>query len=152
MSIALIKNKITDEEGFQVRVKGKTKYFSTRRYGFKEAKQMAETHEQKLFLIVGKPARYSAASLTGAERAKRGILGMHFSYTPSHACDIAYPYVRGIGCNADGKQIAFGYSIEKHGIEGALKLAILARKRMGCTTPSLKFLIDRVEKWLKESV
>ena len=67
---------------------------------------------------------------------------------PSAAGDWLYPYVR-ISVHVRGHQVQRSYSINKHGHEGALQLAIAARQFAGHAPPSIDAALRALRRFLK---
>ncbi len=137
MAIQEIINQKTGEHGYQVRVKGKTKYFSIKKYGgkrdtLKEAK-LAEKEILKELGIKSSSERLPQEGL--GKRNTSGVLGIHIQWRAHRNSDNAYAYLNGSWKDKDGKPRMFGYSVDKNGLKSALKMAIAKRKASKLPVP-----------------
>jgi hypothetical protein len=77
-----------------------------------------------------------------------GLSGIRFAWLRSAAGDWLYPYVK-ISVHVRGRQRQHSYSVNKHGEDRALMLAIAARLRAGYITPTLETARVALRRFLK---
>lgn len=139
MAIQEIINQKTSEHGYQVRVKGRTRYFSIKKYGGKRATlKEAKLAEQEILKEMG--LKSSSERLPQENIGKRntsGVLGIHIQWRVHHQSINAYAYLSGSWKDKEGNSRMFGYSIDKHGLKGALKMAIAKRKIAKLPVPDI---------------
>ncbi|PTQ89516.1 hypothetical protein [Agitococcus lubricus] len=132
MAIQYIHNKITDEMGYQVRVKGRTRYFSIKKYGGKrKTLKLAKIAEKEILDEMGLKSSSEKTMVTSMIRNTSGVLGLQVQWRSFRGSENVYPYITGSWRAKDGKAHIFGYSIEKHGLKGAIQLATAKRKAAG---------------------
>ncbi len=129
MAIQEIINSKTGEYGYQVRVKGQSRYFSIKKHGGKRATlKLAKAAEKEILDQLG--IKSSAERLYTSQPSNRntsGVAGIHIQWR-AYGSGNVYPYVSGSWKDKEGKQRMFGFSIERHGLKGALQLAYARRK------------------------
>lgn len=130
MAIQEIINAKTGEYGYQVRVKGQTRYFSVKKHGGKRSTlKLAREAEKEILKELG--IKSSSERLPNDKLGKRntsGVLGVHIQWRTNRGSSNVYPYLSGSWKDTDGKPRMFGFSIEKHGLKEAVKLAFAKRK------------------------
>ena len=129
MSIQAINSGST--QGYQVRVGprlgGLTKFFAVRKYGgAKKALAQAREAERSLQKLVPPSRSRSGARLTVSANNSSGVVGVRPRY--SMFSDIPYLYFVS-SWSIDGKSHCTGYSAEKHGLIGALTMAMEKRAK-----------------------
>lgn len=129
MAIQEIINSKTGEYGYQVRVKGQSRYFSIKKHGGKRATlKLAKAAEQEILDQLGiKSSSERQQSTKPNRRNTSGVSGIHIQWR-TYSSGNVYPYISGSWKDKDGKQRMFGFSIERHGLKGALQLAYEKRK------------------------
>lgn len=130
MAIQEIINQKTGEHGYQVRVKGKTRYFSIKKHGGKRASlKLAKLAEKELLDALGiKNSRERLPSQGLGKRNTSGVLGIHIQWRQYSDSSVSYPYLNGCWKDKQGKSRMFGFSVEKNGLRKAVELAIAKRK------------------------
>ena len=137
MAIQEIINQKTGEHGFQVRVKGKTRYFSIKKHGGKRATLKEAKLAEQVFLkelgIKSSSQRLPQEGL--GKRNSSGVIGIHIQWRSHRDSPHAYAYLNGSWKDKEGNARMFGYSINRHGLKTALKMAIAKRKASKLSIP-----------------
>lgn len=149
MSIMLIVNRKTDERGYQARWRGKTAYFSARRHGEKEAKELAISWEAK-FREANPSREMKGVHTRGHVRRNPGPVGYQFIYMV-RTTENVYAHIAGSYRNRLGKMSGFDYSIDKHGVDEACRLAHEKRTGHGYPSVTVEELITFVKQWLADT-
>jgi hypothetical protein len=137
MAIQEIINQKTGEHGYQVRVKGKTKYFSIKKHGGKrDTLKQAKLAEQVILKELGiKHSGERSPQEALGKRNTSGVLGIHIQWRTHRSSDNAYAYLSGSWKDKDGNPRMFGYSVDKNGLKNALRMAIAKRKASKLPVP-----------------
>lgn len=110
--------------GFQLRYPEGSKYFAVKKLGgTKEAHDAAHLAADAMGLSLRKQIRFGFEGIRW--RWMKGALGQYL-YVITHFTD------------KEGRRHVTGYSTEKHGLAGALDLAIFAREMGGATVPGMR--------------
>jgi len=129
MAIQEIINSKTGEYGYQVRVKGQSRYFSIKKHGGKRATlKLARAAEQEILDKLGIKSSGERKHDKLTIRNTSGVVGIHLQWRCYNGGDNVYPYISGSWKDKEGKQRMFGFSIERHGLKGAIELAFARRK------------------------
>ena len=129
MAIQEIINTKTGEYGYQVRVKGQSRYFSIKKHGGKRATlKLAKAAEKEILDALGIKSSSERTYDKPNIRNTSGVVGIHIQWRTYHGGDNVYPYISGSWKDKEGKQRMFGFSIERNGLKGAIALAFAKRK------------------------
>ncbi len=131
MAIQEIINTKTGEYGYQVRVKGQSRYFSIKKHGGKRATlKLAKAAEREILDALGLKHSGERKHDQLTKRNTSGVVGIHIQWRCYNGGENVYPYISGSWKDKDGNQRMFGFSIERHGLKGAIELAF-AKRRIG---------------------
>jgi hypothetical protein len=130
MAIQEIINQKTGEHGYQVRVKGQTRYFSIKKHGGKRASlKLAKLAEKEMLDALGiKNSRERLPTQGLGKRNTSGVLGIHIQWRQYSNSSVSYPYLNGSWKDKQGNSRMFGFSVEKNGLRKAVEMAIAKRK------------------------
>lgn len=128
---------------YQVRVgqgPGQTRYFSVRKYGgaaeaLKAAKKAGKELQQAALPPVPRLSRLLSNN-------RSGISGIQFQWRPGKTG--SFLYVAGNWTDKQGRARAFAYSVERNGLEGALRKAIEIRVKSGAPKPDFELALERL--------
>jgi hypothetical protein len=126
--------------GYQVRVgrggPGQTRFFAVRKHGgFRNALRAAERFAYEF-------AKQHPPRLNANNRS--GVAGMHVEWRISPPTGNVYPYLAGYRCDARGTRRSFSYSIDRHGLEGAVRKALARPLGVMTPTPSVAEVLRRL--------
>ena len=117
--------------GVQVRAldggPGRSRFLAFRKHGGRDA-TLAKAREIERELLSRNPPVDRRQLIQRNNRS--GVVGVTLRWK-QYGSDWQYLYACGCVTDAKGRQRAFGYSIQRHGLEGALRLAIARRGLQG---------------------
>lgn len=132
-------------DGYQVRVgsggPGRTRFVAARKAGGHDAAlRAARVAAQDL------ASRFPRESRRGKRFAnnRSGVPGVAFEWR--EGVDYSYPYIVGNWTDRLGRQRRFSYSVDRHGLEGAIALALGRRKIGGAPVPTLDEAVRRIKR------
>ena len=126
-------------QGYQVRVGPRhaslTKFFAVRKYGGqRKALAQAKAAEADLRKIAEPVSQRRGARLIEQANNTSGLVGIR----PRYELYSEHPYLYFVASwSVDGKASSTSYSAEKHGMMGALKMAMTRREKATGTTYSM---------------
>ena len=118
-------------QGYQVRVGprlgGLTKFFAVRKYGgAKKALAQAKAAERLLQKLVPAPVSRSGARVKAPANNSSGVVGVR----PRYTLYSDHPYLSFVASwSVDGKSYSTSFAAEKHGLMGALTMAMQKREK-----------------------